>query len=163
MRKLLLAALLALALPATALAKNFSIGDATPFASVTVPDNWDPEEVDNGVTANSPDGTYVSLEAVALGDLEKSITENLKYLAGEGVSINDSSLEKGDGEIGGIKFVFRKWTGTDKDGPTLVTLAIAVLDEERTVVMTTWSAPETDKSDGPALEAIAGSIKPVKK
>lgn len=163
MRNILVAALLALALPMAAQAKSFKIGDDTPFATVAVPDSWDPEEIDHGVSGNSEAGTYVQVEAVALKDIEATITENLKYLAGEGVSISDSSLKKGEARIDGVDLIIREWHGTDKDGDAVVTIAIAVLDPERTVVMTTWSSPDAEKTDGAEIESIAGSIKAVAK
>ena len=163
MRNMLVAVLLALVLPMAAEAKSFKIGDDAPFATVSVPDSWGPEEIDNGVSGNSDAGTYVQVEAVALKDIEGTITENLKYLAGEGVSINDSSLKKGEAKINGVDLIISEWHGTDKDGEAVVTIAVAVLDAERTVVMTTWSSPDAEKADGKEIEGIAGSIKAVAK
>src|SRR5436853_5448973 len=51
-------------------------GDEFPIASITFPNDWEPEEVTNGVAGQSPD-TAVYLAAVAVGN-EKGMNAELE-------------------------------------------------------------------------------------
>ena len=70
-------AILSLLATASVVAKTVKLpGDEFPIASITFPDDWEPEEVTNGVAGQSPD-TAVYLAAVAV-DSDKGMNAELE-------------------------------------------------------------------------------------
>ena len=160
MKRLMLLAVLGCVVAAPVFAKTFELPDANPAASVTLPNNWKPSEVEKGVEATSPDGeTYVAVETATAKGMEKLIDEDIKFLTEQGVTIDKSTQQTQDTTQNGIPVSFLHWKGKDKDGPTAVTLGIFGLSDNLVMLMTAWSSPAGDKKHGDELTAILQSIK----
>src|SRR6516225_1725925 len=95
MRRILLAGA-ALAFIATpAFAKNSAIPAQNPVATVVLPDDWDADEIDNGVEVTSKDDEiYMAFEVTKASKAEAALNEGLDYLKGKGVKLDDSSMKQ---------------------------------------------------------------------
>ena len=162
MRILLVAALLVLTIPTAAYAKVFTLGDDAPVASIEVPDSWEPETYEDGVSGTSPDGMYMYAEVVDAADLEGAVTEGIKYLQGEGVSLDDATMKSGNVKMGAYDVVLREWHGKDKEGEAVVTLGVVVLSEDKMMLVVSWASPEADKKNGPDMQKMLATVAAVK-
>jgi hypothetical protein len=162
MKKLLLAAVIAVAVPALAFAKTSKIPDDDTVAIVTIPDAWDIHEIDAGVEATSPDSeVYLAVEAAPAKDVNQTAIDAVKWLAKQGVTIDASSMKQKEIKINGMEAVDLSWDGKDKDGPTKVSVTLVVASAKKVLVLTYWASPDGEKANEKDLMAIAGSIKPV--
>jgi len=162
MRALILSLSLMAALPGFACAKTFKIGDAKAVARITIPDSWKPEEIDNGVEGTSKDGeTYVAAEVVKANDVEDALLEGFKFFKKEGVTIDESTLEKKEIKMNGLPAFDIAAKGKDKDGPTHVSLTLVILNGNDILLLTYWGTATGEESNGADLKAIASSIKPI--
>jgi len=160
MKSVLIATLFGCLLAGPVLAKTYELPDANPAISVTLPNAWKPTEVDKGVEATSPDGeTYVAIETATAKGMEALIDEDIKFLTGQGVTIDKSTQQTHDTSINGIPVSMLHWSGKDKDGPTAVTLGIFGVSDNLIMLMTAWSSPAGDKAHGEELSAILASVK----
>lgn len=160
MKTFILAAAIAGCLAAPASAKTFELPEANPAVVVTLPNGWKPTETEHGVECNSPDNeTYVSVETATAKGMEALIDDDLKYLVGAGVTINRKSQQSHDSTVNGMPVSYLQWTGTDKEGPTAVTLGIVGVSANLVMLITAWSSPAGDKANGAQLDAILSSVK----
>jgi hypothetical protein len=160
MRALLLTAVLVSFVSGPALAKTFKLGDAKPVASIMIPDSWKPEEIDDGVEGTSKDGeTYVAAEVVAAKDIKTAIDEGLAFFKKSGVKINPDTLQKKEQKMSGFDAVALEGKGTDKDGPTHVSLTLVIISSENVLLLTYWGTATGEESNGADLNKIAASIK----
>ena len=157
-RHILLALTLAVAAPAVAFAGSFNIGEEG-GVTVEIPDDWSPNTYDGGVDANSPNGTYVFVEATEMTDLTATVDEGMKFFEEKGVELNKDSAKKQDIQINGMPAFVIEWTGKDKEGDASIALAAIGIDEKNAVLVMTWSDPETEKKDQEAFMGIVNSIK----
>ncbi len=163
MKKLLLAAIIAIAVPALAFAKTSKIPDDDTVAIVTIPDAWSINEIDNGVEATSPDSeVYVAVEAAPTKNVQQTAIDAVKWLAKQGVTIDPSTMKQKEIKINGMDAVDLSWDGKDKDGPTKVSVTLIVASASKVLVLTYWASPDGEKTNEADLIAIASSIKPVK-
>ena len=163
MRRLILVAMLAAAVPALAFAKTVKIPDDNTVAIVTIPDAWTINEMDQGVEATSPDsGVYLAVEVTASKDVGQSTADAIKWLEGRGVSIDAASMKQKDTTINGMEAVGLSFEGKDKDGPTRVSVMLIAASTDRLLLVTYWASPAGERANQAALRAIAASIKSVK-
>ena len=88
MKTTLIAALFALVLPVAAFAGEIRLPAAAPVASVTIPDSWNPTEIDHGVEAVSPDdAVYLSIEVADEQTTDKIIDDIFAFLEENGVKV----------------------------------------------------------------------------
>lgn len=161
MRAIWFAAGLVCVISTPCFAKVFELPDANPAITVDLPSSWKPSETDNGVEATSPDGeTYIAVETATAKSMETLIDDDIDFLTKSGVTIDRSSQQTQDSTVNGMKVSFLHWTGKDKDGPTSVTLGIFGVSQNLIALLTAWSSPAGDKTNGGALDGILGSIKP---
>lgn len=140
-------------------ARTFELPDENPAVKATLPNAWKPRTVEHGVEATSPDGeTYVALETATAGRMERLIDEDIKFLSDQGVVIDRSTQQTQDMTLNDLPVSMLHWTGRDKDGPTAVTLGIFGLSDNLVLLMTAWSSPAGDRTNGPALTSILNSI-----
>ena len=142
-----------------ALAKTYELPDDNPAVKASLPNGWEPREVEHGVEATSPDGeTYIALETATAKKMEQLIDEDIQFLTDQGVSIDRNSQQAKDTSINGMPVSFLHWSGKDKDGPTGVTLGIFGVSDNLVLLMTAWSSPDGDKLHGPELDSILSSV-----
>ena len=121
MLKSLLAACLLFALPTLANAKAFKIGDDEPVSWVSIPDTWEPSEIDNGVEGTSPDKeTYVAAEIVDAKEIDDAVKEEDKFFAKQKIKIKPDTKKEKETTVNGLKAFDYSWDATDADGPTHV-------------------------------------------
>lgn len=162
MKRLLLIGLMALALPASALAETFTMPDAKPAASITIPDTWETEEIEDGVEATSPDKlVYIAAEFVKASNVEDATKEAIAYLIENGVEIDAATKKEKTFKIGDLEAFEVEWKGKDSDGPTEVSVAIVVIAPKKLMFLTYWATPEGGKANAADLGAIALSVKPI--
>jgi hypothetical protein len=144
-------------------AKTFKLGEGKPVASIMIPDSWEPEEIDNGVQGTSKDGeTYVAAEVVDAKNLDTAIDDGLKYFQKNGVKINPDTLEKKESKMSGFDAVTLQGKGTDKDGPTHVSLTLVIVSGEKVILLTYWGTATGEESNEADLTKIASSITALK-
>ena len=162
MKKLSLALLFALALVAPSFAKTFKVPDEGSFASITIPDDWKSKEIDKGVESQSADNeVYFAVEATDAKGMDKAIEEAVKYLQGQGVTVDDKTLKQSEGKINGMDGVDITWKGKDKEGDAIISLTILAAKKEKMLLITYWASPEGTKKHDKELGAILQSIKPL--
>lgn len=158
----LLAGVFALS-PALALAKSFTIPDPKPIAVVTLPDDWENNEINKGVESTSEDEEiYLAVEVVDLEDVAKAVADTIKWLKSKGVEVNQDTQKKDDITINGMSGVQVRWTGKDEDGVAHIGLTVLTVTEKRGLILTYWGSPDGEKANLKELQGIAESLKPVK-
>ncbi len=161
-RTCLLAGFLALS-PVLALAKSYTIPDPNPVAVVTMPDDWEVTVIPKGIEADSEDEEiYVAVEVTQMSDVATTVAESIKWLQSKSVVIDASTQQQSPVTINGIPGFMIKWSGTDEDGPTNVSLTILVLSETKGLLLTYWATPSGEKDNLVALKGIIDSLKPVR-
>ena len=153
-------ALLAVVLSTAAEAKVFKLGSPV-VASVDLPANWKPEEIDGGVEAVSPDEEiYVAVEVAGVSSTEKAILEAFAFLEKEGVKVDDKPVKQTEGKINGMPVFEIAAKGKDEDGNDAeVSVAAVVVSETTILLLTYWGTPEGEKTHAAALAKIAQSLK----
>ena len=154
---------LSFGLPAHAMAESFTMPDGKPVVSITIPDDWETGEIDDGVEATSPDkNVYIAAELVKADNVEAAAKEALKYLVDNGVVIDEATKKEKTFKIGDLEAYELGWQGKDEDGPTEVSVAIVVVAPKKLMFLTYWATPEGGQANAAGLAAIAQSITPVK-
>lgn len=163
MRKFTVLALVALIIPSLAEAKVFNLGDDAPVASIDVPDTWNPEIYENGVSGTSPDDTYMFAQVVKADDLASAVTEGITYLQEQGVTLDDATMKSANVKMGALDVVMREWHGKDKEGEAVVTLGAVILNPDQMMLVVSWASPESDEINGPDMKKMIESIVPAAK
>jgi hypothetical protein len=162
MKKLSLALLVALALVTPSFAKTFKIPEESSFASITIPDDWKSKEIDSGVESQSADDeVYFAVEATDAKGMDKAIEEAVKYLQGQGVTVDEKTMKQSEGKINGMDGVDVTWNGKDKEGDAIISLTILAAKKEKVLLITYWASPEGTKKHEKVLGGILQSIKPL--
>ena len=150
-------------MPALAQAKAFKIGDDDPVSWVSIPDTWEPAEIDNGVEGTSPDKeTYVAAEIVDAKEIDDAVKEEDKFFAKQKIKIKGDTKKEKETTVNGLKAFDYSWDATDEDGPTHVSVTFVVVGEGKLLLLTYWGSAAGEKANGKDLVAIAESIKPIK-
>lgn len=161
-KPVILAALIC-AVSAVASAKEFKLGDETPVAWITMPDSWEPKEIDEGVEGTSPDKeTYVAAEIVKATQVEEAGNEAAKFFVKSKIKLDPASKKEKETTMSGLPSYDIAWNATDEDGPTHVSLTIVKVSDEDMLLLTYWGTEAGEKSNLKDLATIAESIKPIK-
>lgn len=166
MRSLIAIALIAFALPAAAFAGEFKLGTEKPLATITMPEDWETNEFDNGVEGTSPDGLYVAAEVVQAADAKGATEEALKYLISQGVTIGEVTAESKDTdtlEVNGMPYAFVDWSGKDKEGDAAVELIIYDMTKQNGnfLILTSWGPPALQKAEMDSYQSVLKSVIPI--
>ena len=163
MKNFVMAAAAALLLSTAAQAKDFNIPSEKPVASISMPDGWTANETDSGLEGTSADSAvYFAVDISETGALDKTIPEAAKFLEDQGVKIDPKTEKQKQDKINGKDAVFVSYAGTDKDGPATIGLAIVVLDEKSSLILTYWGTKGEEDKHGAEINSIIGSIKAAK-
>ena len=149
-----------LAFVPAAQAKVYSIPSQDAIATIDGPDDWEPNETDNGVEMNSPEGDiYIDVEAVKAKDITAAVSDTVKLLADQGLVIDESSKKTNDSETNGMKMHDFMYSAKDNDGPTNFAITLVETSDPGTFLMLTfWGSDEALKSNGKALGEITHSV-----
>jgi hypothetical protein len=163
MKKLSLALLLALALLTPSYGKTFKLPTEESIASITIPDDWKSKEIDDGVESQSADGeVYFYVEATDAKGLEKCIEEAVKYLQGQGVTVDEKSMKQSEGKLNGMNVIELDWKGKDKEGDAEISLSVVEVTKDKALLLVYWASPEGTKKHIKTLGEIASSVKAAK-
>jgi hypothetical protein len=155
-----LCVLVSCALAASAFAKTYSLPDDKPFVSITVPDAWETDEIDNGVESTSKDGeVYFYVEVTDADNVKAAMQEGIKYLQSKGVTLDADSAKDQEGKLNGMDIVGVKWDGKDEEGPAKISLTLIMVTEEKGLLLVYWGSPDGSKANKDELDKIVNSIK----
>ena len=146
-----------------AFAKTFKLpNDEFPIASITFPDDWEPEEIDNGVAGQSPD-TAVYVAAVAVGSekgMNAELDDTFDFLKEHEVDLDKSSKKENKYKLNGVEVNELIYHGKDEDGPTSVSISFIPL-KDKMVILTYWVTTEKEEKHKEEVGKILNSLKPV--
>lgn len=152
-----------LLLPACVEAKSYTIPDAEPVAVVTIPEDWDVNEIDKGVEAQSEDEeVYIAIEVTNLVVADKAVRDTILWLKRKGVVVDQATEKKKPFSINGMDGFDVSWSGKDNDGPTLISLTLLQVNDTKGLVVTYWGSPSGTKDNAAELVDIIASLKPVR-
>jgi hypothetical protein len=155
---------ISLAAAAPSFAKTLKLpNEEFPIASIDFPGNWEPEEIDNGVAAQSPDEA-VYLAAVAVGSekgMNAEIEDTFEFLKEHNVELNKDSKTESKFKIGDLEAEELTFQGKDEDGPASVSIAFVTV-KDKVVVLTYWVSTDKEKAHQEEVGKIVRSLKPSK-
>ncbi|ENN88193.1 hypothetical protein RHSP_40245 [Rhizobium freirei PRF 81] len=164
MKKIILLAAALAAFPMLANAKTLAFPSDEPVASVSIPDNWKPQETETGIDSTSPDSAiYFSLDVATGDNIDKIIDDAVNFLAKNGVKVDASTRKDDDSnEVNGMKLSLLNWQGNDNDGAVNITLGVLSPAPNKILVLTYWGSKENQDKHKEEVLDIIGSIKPAK-
>ena len=143
-------------------AKTYQLpNDEFAIASINLPDDWDEEEVTNGVAGTSDDGA-VYLSAVAVGNekgMNAELDDTFEMLKDHNVDLDQNSKKENKFKINGIDAQELLFQGTDEDGPTSVSITFVPI-KDKMLVLTYWVNTSEEKKHEEEVGKIVSSLKP---
>ena len=157
-------AAISLAAAAPSFAKTIKLpNEDFAVASIDFPSSWEPEEIDNGVAAESPDKA-VYLAAVAVGSekgMNAEIEDTFEFLKEHNVELNKDSKTESKFKIGDLEAEELTFQGKDEEGPASVSIAFVTV-KDKVVVLTYWVSTEKEKAHEEEVGKIVRSLKAAK-
>jgi len=132
-------------------------------ASISFPNDWEPEEIDNGVAGESPDEA-VFLSAVAVGSekgMNAELDDTFEFLKEHNVELDNSTKKEGKFKIGDLEAQELTFQGKDEDGPAAVSIAFVTV-KDKVVVLTYWVSTDKEKEHSEEVGKIVRSLKAAK-
>ena len=149
---------------APASAKTMKLpSDEFAVASIDFPSSWEPEEINNGVAAESPDKA-VFLAAVAVGNekgMNAELEDTFTFLKEHNVELDQKSKSEDKFKIGNLDAEELTFQGKDEDGPAAVSIAFVTI-KDKVVVLTYWVSTDKEKEHQDEVGKILRSLKPAK-
>jgi hypothetical protein len=146
-----------------AFAKNVKLpNEDFAIASIKFPDDWEPEEIDKGVAAQSPD-TAVFMAVVAVGSeksMESEIDHTFEFLKEHNVVLDTSSKHEDTFKVAGIEAKEITFQGKDEDGPAAVSIAFVPI-KDKVLVFTYWVSTKEEAKHLKEVGNILNSLKPI--
>lgn len=160
MQKIVLTVALAVALLVPSFAGTHKLPEEKPLATITMPDAWKTEGIEDGIEATSDDGeVYLAIETTDADNVEEAMDESIKFLKDKGVVVDQGTFKTEEGKLGEMDVVDLLWDGKDDDGPTKVSVTLVAVTKNKGLLLTYWASPDGEKKNAAALKAIAQSIK----
>lgn len=161
-KPLFAAAALALLSLASLQAKTMQVpSEDFAIASVTIPDSWGPEEINNGVAGTSPDKA-VYLAVVGVGSekgMNAEIDDTFAMLKEHNVDLDQSSKKDNKFKVNGLDADEMVFKGKDEDGPATISITFIPVND-KVLVLTYWVTTEKEKAHQAEVAKILNSIKP---
>ncbi|HMJ07237.1 MAG TPA: PsbP-related protein [Chthoniobacterales bacterium] len=146
----------------SASAKTLKVpSDEFAIASIDIPDDWEPEEITNGVAGNSPDEA-VYLAVVAVGSekgMSAEIDDTFAMLKEHDVTLDEASKKENKFKINDLEAEEMLYQGKDQDGPTAVSITFVTI-KDKIIVLTYWVSTEDEKKHQEEVGKIVQSLKP---
>jgi hypothetical protein len=125
---------------AAADAKTMKVpSDEFPIASINLPDEWDQEEINNGVAGTSEDGA-VYLAVVAVGNekgMDAELDDTFEMLKEHNVTLDEKSKKEQKFKINGLDANELIFQGKDEDGPASISITFVTV-KDKVLVLTYW-------------------------
>ena len=163
MKKSILALLLIAGLGlASAQAKTLKVpNDDFAIASINLPDEWDQEEISNGVAGTSEDGA-VYLAVVAVGSekgMNAELDDTFEMLKEHNVELDEKSKKEQKFKINGLDAEEMIFQGKDEDGPASISITFVTV-KDKVLVLTYWVSSDKEKEHQAEVGKIVNSLKP---
>ncbi|MEY2527857.1 MAG: hypothetical protein QOE73_2628 [Verrucomicrobiota bacterium] len=146
---------------APAFAKTLKLpSDEFPIASISMPNDWEPEEINNGVAGESPDKA-VFLAAVAVGSekgMEAELDDTFAFLKEHNVQLDKSTKKENKFQLNGAEVDELIYHGKDEDGPTSVSISFVPI-KDKIVVLTYWVTTAKEEKHQAEVGKIVQSLK----
>jgi hypothetical protein len=157
-----LVAITSFAIAGPAFAKTMKLpSDEFPIASIIIPDDWDPEEINNGAAGESPDKA-VYLAAVAVGSekgMEAELDDTFEMLKEHNVELDQSSKKENKFKLNGVDVEELIFHGEDEDGPCSISISFVPI-KDKVVVLTYWVTTAKEEKHQAEVGKILKSLKP---
>ncbi len=131
-------------------------------ASVTFPDDWDQQDIENGVAAQSPDdAVFMSIVAVENeNSMDAEIEDTFAMLEEHKVELDKSTKKENKFKIAGYDAEEMLFQGKDADGATAVSITFVTMND-KVLVITYWVSTAEEAKHAEAIGKIVQSIKGV--
>ncbi len=132
-------------------------------ASITFPDDWDVEEMEGGVGADSADD-HVYLAAVVVKDetnMNSQIDEVFEMLKEHNVELDNDSKKENKFKINGMEATELLFQGKDEDGPCGVSISFVPV-KNNLVILTYWVTTAEEAKHQATVGKIVNSLKAAK-
>ncbi len=139
------------------LAETMTIGA---FAKVTIPDAWNPREIERGVEAKSPDEeVYIWVESFNDDTIQTVMAEHESYFTRQGVTVTGKTKTV-EATRNGLQIKILDVPAIWKGKRTVLQYAIvdAGLPSGRKLLLTEWASPDGEKTYDPDTTAILDSV-----
>lgn len=161
MKNMILAALFAALASTAAQAATLQFPSESPAASITIPDDWKPEETESGIQALSPDeAIYISIDVAEAESVDKVVSDAIEFLKDKGVTIDTATQKESEDQLNGMTMKNLDWSGKDADGDVSIGLSFVQPSDDKLLVITYWGTKGEQEKHGEDLMAIIGSLKP---
>lgn len=140
-------------------AETFPLPPKNPAATISFPDSWTVEQIDDGVESVPKDESlYLSVEVVDAVDLKGALQEAIEYLVSKGVEVNVETERKQSYQVNGLDFFDVGWKGKDEDGDTTVGVTVVALPKGKLLMFVVWGPEEAYAKHRDALDSIVRSV-----
>jgi hypothetical protein len=164
-KSVLFAALFVSLLPLAGSAGTIPLPAEDSVALVTIPDDWAPEDSEDGILAESPDGVTVIYFEVAgtTEELDALIEANLTWLMEDNaVEVDQDSMEEHEFVDGTRTWSRISWSGeSKKNGPALIGFLFSPVGGGKILTVTYWIDKEKSDESLEVLGKIFSSVKSV--
>jgi hypothetical protein len=160
MRKIVLAVVALLCLPAFALAKTAKLTPADTVASLDFPDSWKISNIKRGLQAKSPDEeVYVWAELAPSDEVDMLQKEHDDYFEKQKVTM--AKADPDGKEVDGRKWAFITPQATYQGKPTVIRYIIInpKVPSGKIIVFTYWASPEGDKNYDKEMDGVINSLR----
>src|SRR3954467_14238344 len=142
-------------------AKTFKLpNDEFSIASIDMPDNWKPKEVDTGVEGQSPDdAVYMSIVAVGSEKgMKAEIDDIFEMLKTRNVTLDESTKTENKFKVGSFDANELLYQGKDEDGPAGISITFVPI-KDKLVIITYWVTTSKEKEHQQEVGKIVNSLK----
>ena len=143
-------------------AKTLPLPDAeSAIASITIPDSWEPGEIENGVVGTSPDkAVYLAVVGVeSEKGMSKEIEDTFAMLKEHKVELDQDSKKENKFKVNGLDAEEMVFAGKDEDGPASVSITFMPI-KDKVLVLTYWVTSAQEAKHSEEVGKILKSIKP---
>ena len=143
-------------------AATFALPTTNASATIEVPDSWKPHQAEGGVEGGSPDGkVYVFAQVIQGKDGGAAADSGGKWFETQGVKFDEKSAISKDVEVNGMKGFNLSVLGTDKIGPTQVSMSFfQTKNPEEFVMISIWGDEVIEGDNLTDVGSIVSSIRP---
>ena len=146
------------------LADTVKVPEDDPAITVDIPSSWKPESTDKGIACESPDKVAtIIFEVTSAKELDVLIGENVDWLTkDQGVQVDKSSEQKGDFEMGNMKWSRISWDANSKEwGPAVVGFVFTDAGNGKILTVTYWITKKDQENHLPTVTKMFESVKRV--
>src|SRR4051812_18870419 len=144
-----------------AAAKELKVPVKKPLISVEIPNGWDVEELEKGLSCESKDGVVtVFFEVTGARGLDKLLDETIEWLKDQKVTIDESTKKESEFKAEGMDFERISWKGSNKEwGKSDIAFIFGDLGKGKVLVITYWIPEDGVEKHLPAINHMFDSFK----